>query len=152
LRTSFERPNLVALRELVTKQRPFVSMLLNSLIFNIAFWMAMPLQPIYFIRDLGAADGWIGLWTAILSAGAILGALVWRRLIDRNGVGWALLCSAVLSAPYYILIGVFPDLTLILLFALLAGFINAQTRRSCIASSVSGTSLIVMVIKLLHSR
>jgi MFS family permease len=113
-----------ALRELLIRQRPFANIVLNTLIFNLALWMALPLQPIYFVRTLGASDGWLGLQIGLVSGGAILGNLLWGQLIDRRGARWVLLCATALSAAYYFLIGTFPNLTLILAFALLAGVIN----------------------------
>lgn len=118
------RRSLGDLLAITTRQRPFVNMLFNTLLFNLAVWMALPLQPIYFVRELGASDGWIGLWLGVVSAGTILGNLIWQRLIDRRGAGWALLRTTILSSIYFFLIGLFPDLNLILLFALLAGLIN----------------------------
>jgi MFS family permease len=121
-----ERPplSLKLLREVIGTHRPFANIIFNTLIFNIAVWMAVPLQPIYFVRTLGASDAWLGLWLGLVSAGAILGNFVWTRQIDRRGAGWALLRATALSSIYYFLIGAFPNLTLILLFALLAGLIN----------------------------
>ena len=45
-------------------------------------------------------------------------------MIERRSPRWVLLRATVLSAAYYFLIGLFPNLTLILLFALLAGIVN----------------------------
>jgi MFS family permease len=112
------------LREVIGAHRPFANIIFNTLIFNIAVWMAVPLQPIYFVRTLGASNAWLGLWLGVVSGGAILGNLLWTRQIDRRGAAWALLRATVLSAAYYFLIGLFPNLTLILLFSLLAGLIN----------------------------
>jgi MFS family permease len=113
-----------ALRELFTQQRPFANIVINTLIFNLAVWMAIPLQPIYFVRTLGASNSWLGLQIGLVSGGAILGNLLWGRLIERRGARWVLLRATALSATYYFLIGAFPNLTLILIFAFLAGAIN----------------------------
>lgn len=123
-RATRESLRSLPVRELAAQQRPFLNIVLNTLVFNIPFWMAAPLQPIYFVRVLGASDAWLGLWLGVLSAGTILGNQVWRRVIDRRGAGWALPRSTVLSAAYYLLIGLFPDLNFILLFALAAGVVN----------------------------
>ncbi len=112
------------LRELISTHRPFANIIFNTLIFNIALWMAVPLQPIYFVRTLGASDAWLGLWLGLVSGGTIQGNLLWTRQIDRRGASWALLRATALSSVYYFLIGAFPNLTLILLFALLAGLVN----------------------------
>jgi MFS family permease len=116
--------SLKLLRELIGTHRPFSNIIFNTLIFNIALWMAVPLQPIYFVRTLGASDAWLGLWLGLVSGGTILGNLLWTRQIDRRGAAWVLLRATALSSVYYFLIGAFPNLTLILLFALLAGLVN----------------------------
>lgn len=111
-------------RALMGQQRPFVNITINTLVFNIAFWMATPLQPIYFVRELGASDGWMGIWLALISGGQIIGNLIWPRLIERRGFSWVLLRATAASSLYYFLIGAIPDLTLILFFALLFGAIS----------------------------
>ena len=113
-----------SLRVMFRQQRPFVNIAINTLIFNIAIWMATPLQPIYFVRELRASDGWLGIWLSLISAGAILGNLLWPRLINLKGYGWVLARATVLSAAYYFLIALFPNLSLILAFALLFGLIS----------------------------
>src|SRR5205085_12316964 len=40
--------NLALLRDIVVNHRPFANIIFNTLIFNLAIWMAAPLQPIYF--------------------------------------------------------------------------------------------------------
>ncbi len=108
----------------IQSQRPFINILVNTLIFTVPTWMAIPLQPIYFVRELGASEGWLGLWTGLVSGGAILGNLLWQRLIDRKGPNWVLVRATLLSTLYFLMIGVFPDLTLILVFGLLSGLIT----------------------------
>jgi predicted MFS family arabinose efflux permease len=118
------RPNWAQMRELLGQQRPFINITINTLIFNIAFWMAAPLLPIYFVRELKATDGWLGIWLALISGSAVIGNLIWPRLIERRGYAWVLRRATILSAAYYFLLGMFPNLTLILFFALLFGAIT----------------------------
>jgi predicted MFS family arabinose efflux permease len=66
----------------------------------------------------------MGIWLALISGGQIIGNLVWPRLIERRGFTWVLLRAAAASSLYYLLIGALPNLTLILLFALLFGAIS----------------------------
>jgi MFS family permease len=56
--------------------------------------------------------------------GVIAGNLIWRRLLDRWGAGLALRRSVPLAASYAILVALFPNLTLILLFGVLINLIN----------------------------
>jgi MFS family permease len=118
------RLSVSAVREALRGQGPFKRLMLNTLIFNLALWMAVPLQPIYFVRELGASDAWLGLFTALVSGGTILGNIVWERQIRRLGFGRVLLRAAILSALYYLLIGLFPSLWLILLFGLFFGVVS----------------------------
>ncbi len=106
------------------EQRPFMNMVINTLIFNIPAWMLIPLQPIYFVRVLDASDAWIGLLTTLVSAGTIGGNLLWERVIRRKGFMWALIRGCIMNAFYYILIALFPNLTAILMFGLISGFVN----------------------------
>jgi predicted MFS family arabinose efflux permease len=118
-------PLLPAFRaEAVVALLLLVNITINTLIFNIAFWMGTSLQPIYFVRELNATDGWIGLWLGLISSGAILGNLIWPRLINRHGYAWVLGRATLLSAAYYFLIGFFPDLNLILAFAPFFGMVS----------------------------
>lgn len=118
------RLTLAGARMLLVEQRPFTNIVVNTLLFNISAWMLIPLQSIYFVRVLGASDGWLGLCMALANAGTIIGNLLWRRIIDQRGLSWVLISSTMLSAIYFFLIGLIPDLTLILLFAFLSGVIN----------------------------
>jgi Na+/melibiose symporter-like transporter len=117
--------SIAVAREIWQTQRPFANIVLNTLLFNMPLYMASILQPIYFIRTLGANDGWMGIWFAITSGGGLIGNLLWLRLINRHGAAWALPRAALLSAGAYILIGLVPNLNVILMVGLLAGFINA---------------------------
>jgi MFS family permease len=118
------RLSVASVREAMRGQRPFNSLMINTLVFNLALWMAVPLQPIYFVRELGASDAWLGMFTALVSGGTILGNLVWERQIRRLGFGRVLLRAALLSALYYLLIGLFPNLWVILLFGLFFGVVS----------------------------
>ena len=109
---------------LLTESQPYRAITINTLIFNLAAWAAIPFQPIYFVRTLGASDAWLGIWFAIVNGGAILGNLFWPRLMERYGFRKILMISSILSCLYFFAIGFVPNLTLILVFSLLIGMIN----------------------------
>jgi predicted MFS family arabinose efflux permease len=66
--------------------------------------MATPLQPIYFVRELGASDGWIGIWLALylgvfvtaMNLGFFLATLLCAPLVDLIGAQTLVLVLAVL--------------------------------------------------------
>ena len=105
--------------------RNFRLMTFNSLIYNFGVWMAMPLFILYYLHELYADDGWIGLHAAVGSGATVVGYYVWERVIRHKGFGWVLQRTILLAPFYTIAIVVFPDLTLILVFNALIGFINS---------------------------
>lgn len=109
---------------LFTESKPYNAITWNTLIFNIAPWAAIALQPIYFVRELGATDQWLGIWFAITNGGAILGNLIWPRMMEKHGFQKTMTAAALLSSLYFFAIGAVPDLTLILIFSLCIGMIN----------------------------
>lgn len=109
---------------LLSESQPYRAITINTLIFNLAAWAAIPFQPIYFVRTLGASDAWLGIWFAIVNGGAILGNLFWPRLIEKYGLRTILKISAILSCLYFFAIGFIPNLTIILFISLLIGMIN----------------------------
>lgn len=109
---------------LFSESKPYSAITWNTLIFNIAPWAAVALQPIYFVRELGATDQWLGIWFAITNGGAILGNLIWPRMMEKHGFQRTMTTAALLSSLYFFAIGAVPDLTLILVFSLLIGMIN----------------------------
>jgi MFS family permease len=128
-----ERPEFKAarLREiqetfqtLVRRNRAFVRIVINTFIFNLGAWMVGPLYMIFFIRQLNASDGWVGLNTTLANIGVISGNLLWRRIVDRKGAGWSLRAAVPLAASYAFLVSFFPNLNLILLFGVLINLVN----------------------------
>lgn len=106
------------------ESQPYRAITINTLIFNLAAWAAIPFQPIYFVRTLGADDAWLGIWFAITNGGAILGNLFWPRLMEKYGFRRILTIAALCTSLYFFAIGFFPNLTAILVFSLLIGMIN----------------------------
>lgn len=109
---------------LFKESRGYTAITINTVIFNLAPWAAIALQPIYFVRELGATDEWLGIWFAITNGGAIIGNIFWPRLMERYGFQRVMIIAAILSSGYFFAIGLVPNLTIILVFALLIGVIN----------------------------
>jgi MFS family permease len=113
-----------AFRQMRTGNREFVRLTLHTLIFNLGAWLVMPLYIIFFVRELNASDGWIGLNSTLANLGVIVGYLVWRRSIHRLGNYRALLISIPLSASYAFLVSFFPNLNAILVWGVLINLVN----------------------------
>jgi MFS family permease len=111
-------------REMLRVNRDFALIIFNTLVFNSGAWLVGPLYIIYFIRELGASDAWVGLNTTFANAGAILGYVLWRRWIRRLGNRRALAISAPLGAGYAFLVSLFPNLTAILVWGACVNLVN----------------------------
>jgi len=113
----------VSLRQGVTdslQESPrFARLIVNTLVFNLGAWMVGPLYVIYYVQELGATDGWIGLHTTLIHLGIMLGYWAWRRINHRIGDHPALLMALPFAAAYPIMVGVLPYLPALLLVGFL---------------------------------
>lgn len=89
--------------------------------------IAAPLQAVYFITERGVSDRWMGFWAMALSAGAVIGTYLWRRLQERTGSYAIFAWTVPVSAFYFILIVISPNIELILIATLFVGLLNAGT-------------------------
>ena len=91
----------------------FVRMISNTLVFSLGAWLVGPLYILFFVRELGASDGWIGLNSTLANLGVVAGYAVWRRWIRKLGYSRTLLTAIPLAASYAFLVSLFPNLTAI---------------------------------------
>lgn len=89
--------------------------------------IASPLQSVYFINERGVSDRWMGIWAMALSTGAVFGTLVWRKLQTTRGSYAIFSWTVPISGIYLLLIILAPNIELILLATLFAGWMNAGT-------------------------
>ena len=80
--------------------------------------LAVPLIPLYYVRQLGASDAWIGLIGTTQAVLTMTGYFLWRRPARQRGGAWVLLPSTIGA-------GLFPALLAVthqeLLVAVLVG-------------------------------
>ena len=62
--------------------------------------MAGPLIPLYYVRELGAPDAWIGLIGTTQAASTMAGYFLWRSPARRRGAAWVLVPSTVGAALF----------------------------------------------------
>jgi MFS family permease len=110
---------------------PFGRLLVNKVLFDLGMIMSGPLFMVYYVRLLGAGEGWIGINSMLTSIGTVVGLAVWRRLLPRIGENRALRLAAPAISSAAVLIPLVPNLTAILLANVL----------SCAIGSGAGLSL-----------
>jgi MFS family permease len=112
-------------RAAARENRDFFRMMTNTFVFNFGAWLLGPLYIIFFVNQLRASDGWVGLNTTLAQIGVIFGYLLWRRVMDRRGISWTLRFTVPLSAGYAFLVAFFPNLNLILIWGILINLVNS---------------------------
>jgi len=117
------RSQWAALREMMRSQPAFRRLTFNTILHAVGLWCVGPLYIIYYVRELGASDGWVGLQGTVASLTAILGWMIWRPIVVRYGEPRILRYVIVLLGLIPLLIGLLPNLTLILFVIALNGLL-----------------------------
>jgi hypothetical protein len=112
---------LAALRE-----NPAYSRFLSSqFVFRFGIAFALPLFPLYWVRELNASDFWIGIINTVQNA-VLLGAyFMWSALSRRRGGVLVLRLCAFGLGFYPILTGLTQSVEPLVIYAGLAGIFNA---------------------------
>lgn len=106
------------------RQRPdFTRIVVSTLTHGMGLWMIGPIYVLYFVRQLGASDGWIGTNATIANLTPVLGYYFWQRVVARRGEKWVLKLTISVIGLYAVLVGLTPNLTVILLWTALQGLI-----------------------------
>ena len=88
-------------------------------------WIASPLYIIFFVRSLSASDAWIGLQSTTANIATIFGYALSRWILVRWGEPRTLKRAALTLGMYPILVGLFPNLTLIIFASALNSFFSS---------------------------
>jgi len=107
------------IREAMAESPQLARLTVNTLVYNLGAWMIGPLYIVFYVKELGAADSWIGLHTALVHVGVVLGYWLWRRVNQRMGDSPALLLALPFVAAYPLLVAALPHLSILLVIGLL---------------------------------
>ncbi len=110
-------------RQAAATQPDFMRIVGNTLAHGIGLWLVSPLYVLYFVRTLGANEGWIGLNNTVANLAPVVGYYVWQRAIHRWGENRILRWSISGIGLYPVLVGLTPDLTPILVWTALNGLV-----------------------------
>ncbi|HIQ06180.1 MAG TPA: MFS transporter [Anaerolineae bacterium] len=107
---------------MITAERRFLYFVLVALVFHWGLYMPIPLFPVFWVRELGASDGWIGtIATArsILSAGSYF---VWGKVATRYGNVPTLAVSIMGLSLFPLLTGMARSPEFLIVPAIVGGF------------------------------
>jgi len=111
-------------RDMFLHQPDFRRIVVNTFAHAAGMWMIAPLYVLYYVRTLGAAEGWIGLNNMLANLSPVLGFFLWQRAIARWGENRVLKLTISIVGIYPILVGLSPGLTPILFWTALNGLIT----------------------------
>ena len=117
-------------REAFRTQPDFFRLVVNTLAHGVGLWMIGPLYVLYFVRTLGATEGWIGLNSTLANLTPAIGYYLWQRGIVRWGEKPVLIWTITFIGLYPLLVGLTHNLTVILALTALNGLIAPGTNLS----------------------
>jgi MFS family permease len=107
-----------------SSQPDFVRLVINTFAHGLGLWMIAPVYVLYYVRSLGASDGWIGLNGTLASLTPIIGFYLWQRAVRRWGENRVLKRTIIFIGLYPVLVGLSPSLTPILFWTALIGLVS----------------------------
>ena len=117
-------------RETASNAPDFVRITCNTFYHAVGLWMVGPVYILYFVRQLGATEGWIGLNIMLANLAPIVGYMVGQRVLARWGENRTLRLTMNLIGFYPLLVGLTPNLSVILVWTTLNGLIAASVHLS----------------------
>ena len=84
--------------DVVRASPSFLRFEVRSLAYTASIGLAMPLLPLFYVNEVHASNGWIGVIGASQSAGAVIGYLTVRQLSRRRTASGILLPALLIAA------------------------------------------------------
>ncbi len=114
-RDSEAQPGSVGIVALFRSNHAYTRFTLSAIVVHLGLHFAVPLYPIYWVRDLHASEGWIGLIAMVGTATTVLFYPLWARLTLRRGNPYVLGISVFALALYPLFTAFSPSIEWILL-------------------------------------
>jgi MFS family permease len=110
---------------LIRSQPAFVSFMLKRFVYFSGMALAVPLFPLYYVRQVQASDAWIGAINMTQTAIMLIGYLLWSRQSRERGGRFVLLWTTFGLSFYPIVTALTPSVEWLVLYAALAGIFQA---------------------------
>jgi MFS family permease len=110
---------------LVLGERDFVRFSIQRFVFLTGISLAVPLFPIYYVREVQASNTWIGFISTMQTAVLLFGYYFWTRATRLRGSRFVLLAATAGMAFYPALVASTHQVELIVIYAGLAGVFQA---------------------------
>jgi hypothetical protein len=97
----------------------------SAFVFRCGIAMALPLFPLYWVREVAASDAWIGIISTAGSGVLLVAYFIWSIAVRRIGVGAVLILSSIGMALYPLAAASTGSVALLAVLAGAAGFCAA---------------------------
>ena len=111
--------------DLVRAEPAFISFMVKRFVFLSGTTLALPLFPLYFVREVGADDGWIGIISMAQTGVLLFGYLFWARQTRKRGSRFVLLWTTFGLTLYPLLTAMTHDVRWIVVYAGVSGIFQA---------------------------
>lgn len=111
--------------DLIRRERAFVTFTAKRFVYFSGAMLAMPLFPLYYVREVHASDAWIGIINTAQTAVMLVGYFLWARQSRARGSRFVLLWTTLGMSLYPVLTAFTRQVEWIALYAGLAGIFQA---------------------------
>ncbi|MBI3912878.1 MAG: MFS transporter [Chloroflexi bacterium] len=109
----------------VRAQPAFVRFNVSQFVYHLGWGLAIPLFPLYFVRNLNANDADIGIINTVNTGVLLIAYFLWSRISREFGTRFALLATTFGLALYPIALAFLTNIPHVVLLAGLAGIFQA---------------------------
>ncbi len=110
---------------LIRAQKEFLRFSLKRLVFQFGITLSLPLLPLYYVREIGASDAWIGIINTAQASILLIGYFLWTRESRIRGSRFVLGWTTFGLMLYPALVASTHRVELIVIYAGLAGIFQA---------------------------
>ena len=104
------RTRLAAFFSLVRSHPPFVAFVVRHFVFTLGTRLAVPLIPLWYVREAGASDAWVGIIGMGQSFILLFGYSFWRRQSRRRSIRSLVIATTIGAALYPVVLALSTDL------------------------------------------
>jgi MFS family permease len=119
------RPRAADYLRLILGERDFIRFSIQRFVYLSGISLALPLIPLYLVREVDANDAWIGFINTAQTAVMLIGYIIWTRSSRTRGGRFVLLCTTLGLSLYPALMAMTRQAGLIVVYAGLAGIFQA---------------------------
>ena len=100
---------------LLNRHRPFQAFVLRHFVFTLGTRLAVPLIPLWYVREAGASDAWVGIIGMGQSLTLLFGYNFWRRQSRRRSTRSLVIATTLGAVLYPVVLSLSTDLVAIAL-------------------------------------